>query len=80
MWKLVRTLRQHRPDLYLQTLDTAPTGLLLVAGLNPHDRTLWDNYNAIVPAKDKPPPAEVLRREGAVAAACWIASAIITPE
>ena len=79
VWKLVRCLRQYRPDLYLQTLDSSPTGLLLVAGLNPADRTLWDHYNAIIPGRDKPPPAEVLTREGAVASDRANLRAILQP-
>ena len=67
VWKLIRFLRKFRPDLFIQPLDTAPTGLLLVAGLNPADRTLWDNYNAIVASsrKFKEPTADILSRANA---------------
>ncbi len=35
VWRIVPALREHRPDLRLTLLDAAPTGLLLVSGLNP---------------------------------------------
>ena len=68
VWKLIRYLRKFRPDLYLQTIDSAPTGLLMVAGLNPDDRTLWENYNAIVVASRKlaEPSPDILKRSGAL--------------
>lgn len=48
IWKLHQCLKTHRPDLVMLPLDTEPTGLLLVTGLNPADRTLSDRYNPIV--------------------------------
>ena len=69
IWKLHLCLAELRPDLVLLPLDTAPTGLLLVAGLDPANRVLWDRYNPIVRqyrAEQVPPPA-VLQREGAMA-------------
>ena len=67
VWKLIRYLRKFRPDLYVQPIDSAPTGLLLVAGLNPTNRTLWERYNDIVVASrqlDGPTP-DILDRSGA---------------
>jgi SAM-dependent methyltransferase len=68
VWKLHAILRNYRPDLHLLPIDTAPTGLLLVAGLDQKNRTLWDRYNSIVKAYGKldMPPREILQREGAV--------------
>lgn len=66
VWKLHACLAEFRKDLVLIPLDTAPTGLLLVAGLDPGNRTLWDHYNPIVrryAAPADPPPA-VLERSG----------------
>jgi hypothetical protein len=40
VWKIRSVLREHRPDLYLLPLDTSPTGMLIVAGLNPASRVL----------------------------------------
>lgn len=69
IWKLAEVLRTVRPDLTLVTLDTAPTGLLLVAGLDPANRVLWDQYNPLVRQWSAPqrPPEEVVARTYAVA-------------
>lgn len=69
VWKLVAVLRRYRPDLSLVLLDTRPTGLLLVGGLNPANRVLWDHYNPIVREAlgSGDPPAAILEREGAIA-------------
>ena len=69
IWKLADCLAEARPDLVLLRLDTAPTGLLLVAGLDPANRVLWDRYNPIVRryVEDQAPPAAVLERRGALA-------------
>ena len=71
VWKLADCLRTHRPDLRLVPIDAEPTGLLLVVGLDPDDRTLWADYDGIVDryrgAAHATPPPEVLDRTGAVA-------------
>lgn len=69
IWKLHRCLSEVRPDLILLPLDAAPTGLLLVAGLDPANRVLWDRYNPIVRQYSAPmePSSEVLARKGVVA-------------
>jgi SAM-dependent methyltransferase len=70
IWKLASCLAELRPDLLLVPLDTAPTGLLLVAGLDPDNRVLWNHYNPIVRrfrAEQAPPPS-VLQRTGVLAA------------
>ncbi|NIM51321.1 MAG: hypothetical protein GTO22_19065, partial [Gemmatimonadales bacterium] len=48
VWKLHDCLVRHRPDLLLLPLDTKPSGLLLVAGLDPANRTLSEQYNPLV--------------------------------
>lgn len=48
VWKLFLCLREWRSDLYLLALDTAPTGVLLIAGLDPNNSILWEQYNPIV--------------------------------
>lgn len=48
VWKLSRVLRERRPDLLLLPLNTAPTGLLVVAGLDPENRVLSDCYEELV--------------------------------
>ena len=64
VWRLVPVLRRWRPDLVLALLDTSPTGLLLVSGLDPANRVLWENYNPIVRealALGEPPPPVLTR-------------------
>jgi hypothetical protein len=68
IWRLVEILRRYRPDLFLLSLDSWPSGLLLVAGLDPANRVLWDAYDSIVlEGLDLvgPPPA-VIARQGAL--------------
>jgi glycosyltransferase involved in cell wall biosynthesis/SAM-dependent methyltransferase len=68
VWRLVEALRRYRPDLFLLPLDVSPAGLLLVAGLDPTNRVLWDAYNPAVRevrALDGP-PEDVLERQHAV--------------
>lgn len=68
VWRLAPVLQRWRPDLALALLDTSPSGLLLVAGLDPNDRVLWENYNPIV--RDAlamgDPPSSVLSRIQAI--------------
>ena len=68
VWKLHSALETHRPDLFLLPLDASPTGLLLIAGLDPQNRVLQDTYDTIVrryPKEQLPPPA-VIQRESAL--------------
>jgi hypothetical protein len=48
VWKLIPILQEYRPDLKLQVFDCAPTGLVLLSGLDPKSRTLRRNYDRIV--------------------------------
>ncbi|MCU0836446.1 MAG: class I SAM-dependent methyltransferase, partial [Chromatiaceae bacterium] len=70
VWKLHACLTALRPDLLLLALDTHPSGLLLIAGLDPGNRVLWERYNPVVKEyRDRlaaEPPAEVLARRGAL--------------
>jgi SAM-dependent methyltransferase len=66
VWRLLHCLSEQRPDLLLLPLDCSPTGLLLIAGLDPDNRTLWDRYNPVIrgalsDSDDAPPPAQVSR-------------------
>jgi len=60
VWKLHHVLKTWRPDLLLEAIDAAPTGLLLVHGLNPASTVLSDNMPRIlaelVPREDVPQP------------------------
>ncbi|MEQ7127297.1 class I SAM-dependent methyltransferase [Actinopolymorpha sp. B11F2] len=48
VYKLIPVLQRYRPDLEVVPLDTQPTGLLMVLGLNPADRTLSEHYDEII--------------------------------
>ncbi|WP_158497310.1 methyltransferase domain-containing protein [Methylocystis sp. ATCC 49242] len=68
VWKVHQILKAHRPDLVLLPIDSSPAGSLIVCGLNPTNRVLWDKYNPIVAAyaaSDREPPAEVIARANA---------------
>jgi len=80
VWKLHRTLAAHRPDLFLLPLDTLPTGLLLVAGLDPANTLLRDRYAELVSnasSAEDVPPAAVLQREGALPLGHPVVSAVL---
>lgn len=50
VWKLVPCLRRYLPSLDIATLDTAPTGLTIIGGIDSADSTLLDRYDAAVAA------------------------------
>jgi hypothetical protein len=69
VWKLYPLLSKYRPDLVLIPLDTSPTGLLLIAGLNPNDQTLWQRYNPVIREAQfgmSKPGQKILGRQGAI--------------
>jgi hypothetical protein len=48
VWKMIPVLREFRPDIQLTCIDTQPTGLATCTGLDPANRILVANYEAIV--------------------------------
>ena len=48
VWKVVLCLKHYRRDLDVFTVATAPSGLTLVAGLDPSSRVLGDAYREAV--------------------------------
>ncbi|MBX5470758.1 MAG: class I SAM-dependent methyltransferase [Thermoleophilaceae bacterium] len=70
VFKILGFLREHRPDLVCLPLDTEPTGLLLVLGLDPTNDALNERYDDLfdqATAEDpQEVPDEVLRRKGAL--------------
>ena len=48
VWKIVPILQAYRPDLSLEILDCAPTGLMIVSGLDPSNTVLSDAYDEIL--------------------------------
>lgn len=79
VWKLQQCLAEKRGDLVLVPVNTGPTGLLLIAGLNPSDKVLWDAYNPIVRryVEMDGPPEAVLSRENALSPASPLAMELV---
>jgi hypothetical protein len=48
VWKIIPCLREFRPDLYVFTIATPPTGLSVVSKLNSRSRVLTDRFDEIV--------------------------------
>jgi hypothetical protein len=48
VWKLLPILQRWRPDLTLTMLNLRPTGVLCASNLDPGNRVLQENYDAIV--------------------------------
>ncbi len=48
VWKLIVLLRQWRPDLRIEVIDVAPTGLGVIRGLDPTSTVLDEHYDKIV--------------------------------
>ena len=66
VYPMVAVLRRYRPDIVMIPVDTQPTGLLLLAGLDPASTVLSDHYADIMAefrhADPQPVPDELLRR------------------
>ena len=48
IWKIIRLLESARPDLILLPLDTSPTGTLVIIGLDPNNRELWEKFDDLM--------------------------------
>jgi hypothetical protein len=59
VYKVTTVLERYRPDLVIVPINTTPTGLLLVAGLDPTNTVLADNYDAIIAEYTNPDPQDV---------------------
>jgi hypothetical protein len=70
VFKILGFLERHRPDLICLRIDTRPTGLLLVLGLDPDSNVLGERYDELLEeAQSEDPqevPAVVLERRGAL--------------
>jgi hypothetical protein len=70
VYKVLDVLARERPDLTCLRVDTEPTGLGVVLGLDPLRNELRERYDAIVGEVVAPDPQEVpdavLRRAGAL--------------
>ncbi|RGP35357.1 class I SAM-dependent methyltransferase [Pseudotabrizicola alkalilacus] len=47
VWKLIPILMEYRPDLRIIVLDAAPTGVVLISGLDPKSKVLDKKYAEI---------------------------------
>ncbi|WP_375424993.1 class I SAM-dependent methyltransferase [uncultured Friedmanniella sp.] len=67
---VLQVLERYRPDLVVVPLDTVPTGLLAVVGLDPDNTVIDDNFTEILAEfrhpDPQPVPAEVLDRSSVV--------------
>lgn len=69
VWKLHDLLARERSDLFLMPLDTSPTGLLLIWGLDKSNRRLWERYDKFIRSyvyDDPAVPEQVVERKGAI--------------
>ncbi len=48
VWKTLLILLRHRPDLKIDVAKAAPTGLVIIRGLDPENRDLDNAYDALV--------------------------------
>jgi hypothetical protein len=81
VYKVLGVLARHRPDLICLRVDTEPTGLGVVLGLDPLENELRERYDAIAAGAVAPDPQDVpedvLARAGALdpeqvlAASAW---------
>lgn len=81
VWKIAGCLQQYRPDLFILSLDTSPTGLLLIAGLDPKNKILVENYNPICRRAIfdlTTVPLDVVGRQGAHAPTSELLNSIAT--
>jgi hypothetical protein len=70
VWRVEPILQAWRPDLRITLVDTEPTGLMVVAGLDPTSRVLGDEYEEILrhwPLDEVSVPDHVIDRSYAVA-------------
>ena len=59
VYPVIEVLRRYRPDVAVVLVDTLPTGLMFVLGLDPDDRTLREHYDEIMAEYRKPDPQPV---------------------
>jgi hypothetical protein len=70
VYKMIPVLQRYRPDLRLAVMDTRPTGVMVVLGLDPTNTVLADRYDEIMQEfllKDPQQiPGEILSRRCAM--------------
>jgi len=48
VWRVIRALRRHRPDLTVRMFNCPPSGLIAITGLDPRSAVLAQHYQTIV--------------------------------
>lgn len=68
VWKIFTVLEKYRPDLFLMPVNAAPTGFLLISGLENSNQVLQNHYDDIINkyVSDIEPPAKLIQRAEAV--------------
>jgi hypothetical protein len=56
---ILQVLADYRPEVSVLAVDTEPTGLLLVMGLDPENTVLSDKYDEIMERYRRPDPQQV---------------------
>jgi hypothetical protein len=73
VFKIIELFRERRPDLQLTFVNTTPTGLVIISGLDSTNRVLEEQYDEIVATMVRDDPQEVpdaiIKRQGAVSPA-----------
>lgn len=59
VYPVLAVLEKYRPDVLTVAVNTQPTGLLMVMGLDPTSTVLSDNYDEIIREFRKPDPQPV---------------------
>jgi hypothetical protein len=72
VWKVVVILQHYRPDLTVTIFDAPPTGLVVITGLDPTNRTLSKRYDSIL----APKPACPWRDDGI---GRYLSTVVLTP-
>lgn len=66
VYPIIPTLQRYRPDIVMIPVDTKPTGLMLLLGLDPSSTVLADHYDEIMAEfrhpDPQPVPEEILQR------------------
>ena len=76
VWRVEPILRTWRPDLRIALVDTQPTGVMVVYGLDPGSTALTEARDEIAarhPLEDVTVPTSVLTREQAISAGATLA-------
>ena len=78
---VLQVLERYRPDLVVIPLDTRPTGLLAVVGLDPENEVLVDRFDEILAEfrrpDPQPVPSDILDRRSVVAPARFLSSGLL---